>query len=69
MVHADVKATLPPYSHVIPQTQRGAMVQVGGFQSFNNRKNRFFFRDTVLTLIGSPNLEYKNLTANEQSAA
>ena len=30
---------------------------------FNNRKNQFLFRDTVLKLIGSPNLEYKKLTA------
>ena len=31
--HADVKTTLRVYSHVIPQTQRDAMEQVGGFQS------------------------------------
>jgi hypothetical protein len=30
---------------------------------FNNRKNRFLFRDTLLQLIGSKNLEYKELTA------
>jgi integrase len=30
--HADVKTTLRVYSHVIPQTQRDAMEQVGGFQ-------------------------------------
>jgi transposase-like protein len=29
---------------------------------FNNRKNPFLFRDTVLKLITSGNLEYKNLT-------
>lgn len=29
---------------------------------FNNRKNPFLFRDTVLKLIASPNLEYKKLT-------
>ena len=29
--HADVKTTLRVYSHVIPQTQRDAMEQVGGF--------------------------------------
>jgi hypothetical protein len=27
---------------------------------FNNRKNRFLFRDTLLQLIESKNLEYKN---------
>ena len=32
MRHADVKTTLRVYSHVIPQTQRDAMEQVGGFQ-------------------------------------
>jgi len=31
--HADVKTTLKVYLHVIPQTQRDAMEQVGGFQS------------------------------------
>jgi transposase-like protein len=29
---------------------------------FNNRKNPFLFRDTMLKLINSGNLEYKNLT-------
>jgi transposase-like protein len=29
---------------------------------FNNRKNQFLFRDTVIRLILSPNLEYKELT-------
>jgi hypothetical protein len=36
---------------------------------FNNRKNDFLFRDTLLKLIGSPNLEYKHLTAKVQDAA
>jgi transposase-like protein len=36
---------------------------------FNNRKNDFLFRDTMLRLIGSPNLEYKDLTAKVQDAA
>jgi transposase-like protein len=30
---------------------------------FNNRKNPFLFRDTMIRLIQSSNLEYKNLTA------
>ena len=30
---------------------------------FNNRKNPFLFRDTMLKLIHSENLEYKGLTA------
>ncbi|HKW89545.1 MAG TPA: IS1595 family transposase [Candidatus Acidoferrales bacterium] len=30
---------------------------------FNNRKNPYLLRDTILKLIGSPNLEYKKLTA------
>jgi transposase-like protein len=30
---------------------------------FNNRKNPYLFRHTILKLIGSPNLEYKTLTA------
>ena len=29
---------------------------------FNNRKNRFLLRDTMLKLIHSDNLEYKKLT-------
>ena len=36
---------------------------------FNNRKNPYLFRDTILKLIASPNLEYKNLTAKVQDAA
>jgi len=36
---------------------------------FNNRKNQFLFRDTMLKLIDSPNLEYKHLTAKVQDAA
>lgn len=36
---------------------------------FNNRKNQFLFRDTLIKLILSPNLEYKDLTANVQDAA
>jgi hypothetical protein len=30
---------------------------------FNNRKNPFLFRNTMLRLIDSENLEYKQLTA------
>jgi transposase-like protein len=36
---------------------------------FNNRKNPYLFRDTILKLIASPNLEYKNLTAKVEDAA
>lgn len=36
---------------------------------FNNRKNPFLFRDTVLRLIASPNLAYKKLTEKTESAA
>jgi|SRR5580692_1276186 transposase-like protein len=36
---------------------------------FNNRKNPYLFRDTMLKLIGSPNIEYKDLTARVQDAA
>lgn len=36
---------------------------------FNNRKNQFLFRDTLIKLILSPNLEYKHLTAKVQDAA
>ncbi len=35
---------------------------------FNNRKNPYLFRDTILKLIASPNLEYKNLTAKADAA-
>ncbi len=36
---------------------------------FNNRKNPFLFRDTMLKLIDSPNLEYKQLTASVSDEA
>ena len=36
---------------------------------FNNRKNPYLFRDTLIKLILSPNLEYKDLTAKVQDAA
>jgi transposase-like protein len=36
---------------------------------FNNRKNQFLFRDTLIKLILSPNLQYKDLTAKVQDAA
>jgi transposase-like protein len=36
---------------------------------FNNRKNPFLFRDTILKLISSPNVEYKNLTAKVRNVA
>ena len=36
---------------------------------FNNRKNDFLFRDTMLKLVASKNLEYKDLTADVEDAA
>jgi transposase-like protein len=36
---------------------------------FNNRKNPYLFRDTIIKLIQSPNLEYKELTAKVEDAA
>jgi len=36
---------------------------------FNNRKNQFLFRDTLIKLILSPNLEYKHLTAQKAEPA
>src|SRR6266404_2077324 len=36
---------------------------------FNNRKNQFLFRDTLIKLIISPNLEYKELTAQQAEPA
>jgi transposase-like protein len=36
---------------------------------FNNRKNPYLFRDTLLKLIASPNIEYKQLTAKVQDEA
>jgi hypothetical protein len=36
---------------------------------FNNRKNPYLFRDTLIKLIVSPNVEYKHLTAKVQDAA
>jgi hypothetical protein len=35
---------------------------------FNNRENRFLFRDTLLRLIASPNMENKELTKKEKAA-
>ena len=36
---------------------------------FNNRKNPYLFRDTILELIASSNLEYKKLTAQQAEIA
>jgi len=36
---------------------------------FNNRKNPYLFRDTIIKLIASPNLEYKELTAHQAEPA
>jgi transposase-like protein len=36
---------------------------------FNNRKNPYLFRDTLVKLIQSPNLEYKQLTIKVQEPA
>lgn len=36
---------------------------------FNNRKNPYLFRDTILKLVSSQNIEYKELTANTPAAA
>jgi transposase-like protein len=36
---------------------------------FNNRKNPYLFRDTIMQMVKSENLEYKNLTAKVEDAA
>ena len=36
---------------------------------FNNRENSFLFRDTLLRLLNSTNLEYKNLIAEDDEAS
>jgi uncharacterized membrane protein YeaQ/YmgE (transglycosylase-associated protein family) len=36
---------------------------------FNNRKNPYLFRDTIVKLIQSPNLEYKQLTSKPKESA
>jgi len=36
---------------------------------FNNRKNPYLFRDTIIKLIQSPNMEYKELTAQQAEPA
>src|SRR5260370_24534583 len=36
---------------------------------FNNRKNPYLFRDTLIKLLSSPHIEYKDLTAKIQNAA
>jgi transposase-like protein len=35
---------------------------------FNNRKNQYLFRDTLMQMLRSDNLEYKDLTANRPAA-
>jgi hypothetical protein len=36
---------------------------------FNNRKNPYLFRDAIIKLIQTPNLEYKELTAQQAEPA
>ena len=36
---------------------------------FNNEENSFLFRDTLLRLLNSTNLQYKHLIADEDEAA
>jgi len=36
---------------------------------FNNRKNPYLFCDTLMKLIASPNLEYKELVAEQSEPA
>jgi len=36
---------------------------------FNNRKNPYLFRDTLIKLVQTPNLEYKELTAQQAEPA
>ncbi len=36
---------------------------------FNNRKNPYLFRDTIIKLIHTPNLQYRELTARVQDVA
>src|SRR5208337_5585993 len=40
-----------------------------GTRRLNDCRNPYLFRDTMLKLIGSPSLEYKQLTAKVQDAA
>ncbi len=39
------------------------------FLRFNNRENPYLFRDTIIKLIQTPNLEYKRLTAQQAEPA
>jgi transposase-like protein len=50
--------------HRVSTKHLGAYLQEMTWR-FNNRKNPFLFRDTILKLIASGNLEYKDLTANK----
>jgi hypothetical protein len=36
---------------------------------FNNRKNRYLFRDTLTKMVQTPNVELKELTAQVQDVA
>ena len=35
---------------------------------FDNRKNQFLFRDTLIKMLEADNVEYKELTADERAA-
>ena len=50
--------------HRVSTKHLGAYLQEMTWR-FNNRKNPFLFRDTILKLIASGNLEYKDLTADK----
>lgn len=50
--------------HKVSAKHLGAYLQEMTFR-FNNRKNQYLFRDTLMKLIASENLEYKQLTATK----
>ncbi len=53
--------------HLVSAKQLGAYLQEMTWR-FNNRKSPFLFRDTILKLIASDNLEYRELTGGATAA-
>ena len=58
-----IELNLNPHSLHTTEMQR----MVTGFRLYN-RENDFLFRDTLIKLVLSSNLEYENLTARVQDA-
>jgi hypothetical protein len=67
-MHKTIKRGIVGTGHKVSAKHLPAYLDEMCFR-FNNRKNEFLFRDTMLKLIGSPNLEYKHLTSKIRDVA